>query len=251
MIYTENLSLPIVEDEDSMSLVYTQGNETNQKLDEKFAGYDTIPTTLTSLQESVNSVNSEITDVKNDMKDLENVINENVNSTLSDLNSEVDLLKVKSLKGGVSFHIQNEIDNFSRTNPKLIYLTNAVSASNFKEVLQGRNDFEFSFKNTGKYHLTFNVPVQVVDLAAVGILNINLCKYPYTNGSISTPNISDVVIKGYTECSGNLFIDAVINVTNINDYYGFILSASAYKEGYVLTEDVNDKLATLYVERIS
>lgn len=70
MIYTENLNLPIVEDDDSMSLVYTQGNETNQKLEEKFAGFDSIPTTLNSLQESVNSVNTEIVTVKTDMETL-------------------------------------------------------------------------------------------------------------------------------------------------------------------------------------
>ena len=250
MQYTENLGLPIVEDNDSMSVVYTQGNETNQRLDIKLAGYDTIPTTLELLQENINSANTEIANVKKNMSNLENEINENVNSTLSNLNSKVEILTTKSLKGGISFNVSND-GNFSRTNPKFIDLTNIDIVTNFKDVLVGRNKFEFSFKNIGKYHLILSLPVQVVDLNAVGLLNLNLCKYPYTNGSTSAPNTTDTIIRGYSEMGGNLIIDSVINVTNLTDFYGFVLSALTYKEGYVLSEDDNDKLATLYIERIS
>lgn len=263
---TENLELNIIDGTDVPShAVFNEnfnkldvfGKNTNDKLINTSLKIETINTTIEQLGEVNNTLNESISSLRNDIGDVENDVmslnekNTNLSARLETVETDVLSLNVKSIKGGTSFHIQNNTGNFSRTEPKIIELSNAVTDNNFKDVLQGRNNFEFSFKNNGKYHLTFNVPVQVGDADAVGYLKVNLCKYPYTNGSISSPNISDVVIKGFTELSGNLTIDAIIDVTNINDYYGFVLSASAYKEGYILTEDDNDKLSTLYVERIS
>lgn len=261
---TENLELNIIDGTDVPSHAVFNENfnkldvfskNTNDNLTNTSLNIETINDTIEQLgevnntqNESISTLSTGLENVKNDVMSL-NEKNTNLSTRLETVETDVSSLNVKSIKGGTSFHIQNT-GNFSRTAPKLIELSNAVTASNFKDVLQGRNNFEFSFKNTGKYHLTFNVPVQVVDADAVGYLKVNLCKYPYTNGSVSAPNISDVVIKGFTECGGNLTIDAVIDVTNINDCYGFVLSASAYKEGYILTEEENDKLSTLYVERI-
>lgn len=263
---TENLELNIIDGTDVPSHAVFNENfnkldafakNTNDKLANASLNIETINNTIEQLGAVNTSQNESISALRNDLETVENSVmslnekNTNLSERLENVETDTLSLNVKSIKGGTSFHIKNDTGNFSRTEPKLIELSNAVTANNFKDVLQGRNNFEFSFKNNGKYHLTFNVPVQLVDKDAVGILNVNLCKYPYTNGSITSPNITDVVIKGFTESGGNLTIDAIIDVTNINDYYGFVLSASAYKEGYILTEDNNDKLSTLYIERIS
>lgn len=265
MLKTENLELNIIEGTDIPNHAVFNENankidefakNTNEKLTNTSLKIENINNTITNLGEVNNTQNESISSLRTDLVNVENDVmslnekNTNLSARLETVETDVLSLNVKSIKGGTSFHTQNS-GNFSRTTPKLIELSNAVTDNNFKDVLQSRNNFEFSFKNNGKYHLTFNVPVQVTDADAIGYLKINLCKYPYTNGSISSPNISDVVIKGFVELSGNLTIDAIIDVTNINDYYGFVLSASAYKEGYILTEDDNDKLSTLYVERIS
>lgn len=57
---TTNLELPIIEDNDSMSLIYTQCNTTNEKLDTLFEGYTEIPHTLETIQGNVNTLTSDL-----------------------------------------------------------------------------------------------------------------------------------------------------------------------------------------------
>ena len=83
---TTNLELPIIEDDDSMSLIYTQGNVTNEKLDTLFEGYAKIPQTLETLQGSVNRLTTDLSVTNNNI--------DNINQSLVVMNDKISNVEI-------------------------------------------------------------------------------------------------------------------------------------------------------------
>ena len=148
MLKTENLELNIIEGTDVPNHAVFNENankidefakNTNEKLTNTSLKIENINNTITNLGEVNNTQNESISSLRTDLGDVENDVmslnekNTNLSSRLETVETDVLSLNVKSIKGGTSFHIQNNTSNFSRTEPKLIELSNAVTDNNFKD----------------------------------------------------------------------------------------------------------------------
>lgn len=122
---TTNLNLPIIEDEDSLALMYTQCNTTNEILDTTFDGYKDIPQTLENLQTNINSVNSEITAINKKVADTEKSI-VLLEEKMSNVEVEVDGVTKKGKMKRLVIKDTPTYSNFSKLIPLINTENNTI-----------------------------------------------------------------------------------------------------------------------------
>ena len=74
MRYTENLQLPIIEDTDAFSSLFTMNNETNTKIEAGFGDIPQFKEAVSSIQNDVNTAKVDIEQLKTAKTDLSNRI---------------------------------------------------------------------------------------------------------------------------------------------------------------------------------
>lgn len=101
MRYTNNLQLPIIEDTDAFSSLFTMNNETNNKLEEKFGDIPQFKEAVTSMQDDVNTSKADIERLKTSETDLSNRI-----TMLEDVKNKTDITVAGVKKSGTHHRVK-------------------------------------------------------------------------------------------------------------------------------------------------
>lgn len=246
MIYTKKLNLPIVEDDDSMSLVFTQGNESNSKLEEKLSGYDEIPEQLSNLRNEINKTNTNVTNLQGDFADQLTDVEEIFNNELQSVNLDITRLKSRVMggsSGNGNFNYAFDKDN------ALVLNFPIVESSTLNNVIRQRGTYLYSFNFPGIYHVVFRINATSDDPNAVGLMKLSISSNPPTptDMRIST-NALGRMVSYVISNDGTLILDTTIQVTNPTDTYMFAIYCTGYKVGHVHNDEGSN--TTLFVEKI-
>lgn len=101
MRYTNNLNLPIIEDTDAFSSLFTMNNETNNKLEEKFGDIPQFKEAVTSMQNDVNTAKADIERLKTSETDLSSRI-----TMLEDVKNKTDITVAGVKKSGTHHRVK-------------------------------------------------------------------------------------------------------------------------------------------------
>ena len=101
MRYTNNLQLPLIEDSDAFSSLFTMNNETNNKLEEKFGDIPQFKEAVTSMQEDVNTSKADIERLKTSETDLSSRI-----AVLEDAQNKTDIMVSGVKKSGTHHRVK-------------------------------------------------------------------------------------------------------------------------------------------------
>lgn len=101
MRYTNNLQLPIIEDTDAFSSLFTMNNETNNKLEEKFGDIPQFKEAVTSMQNDVNTAKADIERLKTSETDLSSRI-----TMLEDVQNKTDITVAGVKKSGTHHRVK-------------------------------------------------------------------------------------------------------------------------------------------------
>lgn len=191
MIYTDNLELPVVEDNDTSLNFVTQGNEISNKVEEKLGSYDDTVEALGGLTTTVNDLNTDYENFKDTTGDAITAINGNIgtiNGTITGIDTRVTKLESGVIKSNI-------LDNTKKVDYYAINFSGVVRF-NPSEPLQSTVGLDSEPLNS-PLDLHNGDKVQILSVTPVvgsGVTTVN------TGGIISVPNVG-VLLKycGFTQ----------------------------------------------------